>query len=340
MVDDGAQVKGEGWLLYDAIVAHAAEGGYTNPWSRAEDGRVVFRPDYDTLRRLLAVPVLLNATSQSGIPAFAYDVWVAYELRRAGFDEDAVWPRASQPRILPHPVTQVVASSTRRDRQTLEARLAAGDSLGGAVAASARILGKNYVKQVDVVMSSWETGPEIMISTKRMDSSFSKNAANRVEESYGDAKNLRLRHPLAALGFVYGLNATALTIAADKAEWLMDLLTKLGREDDAYDGVALVIPEYESAVLVDSDAAEDGDVLVDAGVAGPISDFLQSPVQQSYDIDARLALLPQVRLRLDVVPPALTPDRFFERMVGIVLDASPVTFHRPARSRLKQASMS
>ena len=31
-----------------------------------------------------------------------------------------------------------------------------------------------------------------MVSTKRMDSSFGKNAANRVEESYGDAKNLRL----------------------------------------------------------------------------------------------------------------------------------------------------
>ena len=37
-------------------------------------------------------------------------------------------------------------------------------------------------------MSSWATGPELMVSTKRMDSSFGKNAANRVEESYGDAK--------------------------------------------------------------------------------------------------------------------------------------------------------
>ena len=64
---------------------------------------------------------------------------------------------------------------------------------------TANLLGKNYVKQVDVVMSGWATGPELMVSTKRMDSSFGKNAANRVEESYGDAKNLRLRHPQAAL---------------------------------------------------------------------------------------------------------------------------------------------
>jgi hypothetical protein len=70
----------------------------------------------------------------------------------------------------------------------------------GITLASANLLGKNYVKQVDVVMYSWQTGPELMISTKRMDSSFGKNAANRVEESYSDAKNLRLRHPLVAAG--------------------------------------------------------------------------------------------------------------------------------------------
>ena len=82
-----------------------------------------------------------------------------------------------------------------------------------------------------------------MVSTKRMDSSFGKNAANRVEESYGDAKNLRLRHPQAALGFFYSLSALALETEADTAEWLIDLLIKLGREDDAYDAVALVLEQ-------------------------------------------------------------------------------------------------
>lgn len=73
-------------------------------------------------------------------------------------------------------------------------------------------------------MSAWATGPELMVSTKRMDSSFGKNAANRVEESYGDAKNLRLRHPQAALGFVYALSAVALEREPDIAAWLIDLL--------------------------------------------------------------------------------------------------------------------
>ncbi len=78
-----------------------------------------------------------------------------------------------------------------KERAALRQRIARG--VGGFGAAN--LLGKNYVKQVDVVMSSWATGPELMVSTKRMDSSFGENAANRVEESYGDAKNLRLRYP-------------------------------------------------------------------------------------------------------------------------------------------------
>ena len=93
----------------------------------------------------------------------------------------------------------------------LDEILAAGKTYEGETGASANILGKNYVKQVDVVISAWNTGPELMISTKRMDSSFGNNAANRVEESYGDAKNLRSRHPQAALGFVYSLSSTAFT---------------------------------------------------------------------------------------------------------------------------------
>lgn len=96
-------------------------------------------------------------------------------------------------------------------------------------------------------MSSWATGPELMISTKRMDSSFGKNAANRVEESYGDAKNLRSRHPEAALGFLYGLGANALETEPEIARWLVDLLGKLGRESDAYDAVGLIIPHIPSA---------------------------------------------------------------------------------------------
>jgi hypothetical protein len=71
-------------------------------------------------------------------------------------------------------------------------RLRSSGSNNKTTGASANLLGKNYTKQVDVVVSAWETGPEVLISTKRMDSSFGNNAANRIEEPYGD---LRPRRP-------------------------------------------------------------------------------------------------------------------------------------------------
>lgn len=229
------------WALYDAIVDEAPRRDGT-PWAEGPTG-LVFEPDYETLQRLLGVPVLLEAPSQSGVPALAFDVWASYELRRAGLDPDAVWPRATSPRVLPADVLRLVESLPAGLRKDVYGRLERGRS-GGATGATANLLGKNYVKQVDVVISSWQAGPELLISTKRMDSSFGKNAANRVEESYGDAKNLRLRYPQAALGFLYGLRSTILEEEPEKAKWLVDLLGKLGREDDAYHAVGLVVPEW------------------------------------------------------------------------------------------------
>ena len=86
-----ATLRDKGWAYFDAIVA-AAPLRDDNPWVHRGD-QTAYEPDYDTLERLLGVPVLLKATSQSGVPALALDVWVAYEFRRAGFDADRVWPR-------------------------------------------------------------------------------------------------------------------------------------------------------------------------------------------------------------------------------------------------------
>src|SRR5690606_8010109 len=72
-----------------------------------------------------------------------------------------------------------------------------------ALPAEAHVLGSAYSKQADVVVASWAAGVELLISTKTMLSSYQKNLRNRFEEGYGDAKNLRGRHPLAALGFLY-----------------------------------------------------------------------------------------------------------------------------------------
>ncbi|PRC55061.1 hypothetical protein C6A85_45580, partial [Mycobacterium sp. ITM-2017-0098] len=84
--------------------------------------------------------------SRSGVPALAVDVWVAYELRRAGLEPDAVWPRAEAPRVIDRDVLAFVRSIPKSSgRDELMARLAKG--AGGVGAASANIAGKNYFKQ-------------------------------------------------------------------------------------------------------------------------------------------------------------------------------------------------
>lgn len=327
-----SSLRQRGWSLFDQIVAEAPLRD-VSPW---RDGPG-FRVDHDTLRRLLAVPVHLGAGSQSGVPALALDVWVAYELRRAGFDPDKVWPRATEPRVLPTEIARLLDDGvlTRPTRAALLTEMSRG--LGGAVSASANLLGKNYVKQVDVVMSAWHTGPELMISTKRMDSSFGKNAANRVEESYGDAKNLRLRHPQAALGFVYALNARAFTEEPDRAAWLVDLLGKLGREDDAYDAVALIVPQSVADPLHgddgDDDAEPDPLSVSESGDAPTVGPLVGTAAGPGDLFSADLTALPQVDLLPDRVPADLDPGRFFDRMVDRVLAASPINFHAEARRR-------
>lgn len=316
------------WALFDRIVDTAPQRG-SNPWRREDDGGFSFEPDYDTLCRLLGVPALLQANSQSGVPALALDVWVAYELRRAGFDPDRVWPRAVGPRVLPREVLDFVAALPAKQRRDLEERISVKGA-GGATAAN--ILGKNYVKQVDVVMSSWATGPELMISTKRMDSSFGKNAANRVEESYGDAKNLRSRHPEAALGFLYGLGASALETEAETARWLMDLLGKLGREADAYDAVGLIIPHVPSAP--DATSEEDPAGPLEAGVSESLA---VDPEEKGSAEDIDLALLPPVTLIRGAVPAQLEPGRLFATICTLVLDRTPINFHQEARARRQSA---
>lgn len=243
---------------------------------------------------------------------------------------------------MPSTLIELLNGSTQAQRKVLEKIIESKKTFGGETAASANLLGKNYVKQVDVVMSSWSTGPEIMVSTKRMDSSFGNNAANRVEESYGDAKNLRARYPQAALGFVYGLNHAAFEMKSSRVtDWIVDLLGKLGREDDAYDAVALIVPDWSDTGQVSSvvepagDDEPDGEKpLVAAGLESLPEDEDDIPLNLPRDeLDVKINSMPPVRVRRDVVPDHLSPDSFFRRMVDRVLDNSPVTFHHEARKR-------
>lgn len=336
--------KAQAWQLFDLIVAAAADGGvHSNPWAAEDGGKPRYRPDYATLERLLGVPLLLEAETQSGVPALALDVWLSYELRRAGFDVDQVWPRPTHPRILPAAAVALMKSLPKTLREQVEKRVFNKASVPGVTSSSANILGKNYLKQVDVIMTDWATGPELLVSTKRMDSSFGKNAPNRIEESYGDAKNLRLRHPLAALGFMFGLNAEILETDRRTANWLFDLLAKLGLEDDAYHATCVVLMEYSSKAP-DSEVGE----MVQASIPSLGIDMVGDDAEDeacdivegvpSDVIAQRLGILPKVTIRLDETPEELSPALFLQKLVNRVLDTTPVNMHEEARLRRKTAA--
>lgn len=326
--------KTKAWVIFDRIVASATdEGVHSNPWMKNSNGELRYVPDYDTLAKLLGVPLYLRAGTQSGVPALALDVWMSYELRRAGFDADATWPRPTQPRILPKPVVSLLNGLPARLGGPLREYIAKTTSIPGVTSSSASILGKNYPKQVDVIITDWDTGPELLISTKRMDSSYGKNAANRVEESYGDAKNLRLRHPLAALGFLFGLRSDILDKEPDTFEWLVDLLAKLGREDDAYHATCLVLMDYKDANVANGNGGGSEDTsAVAIPESGPEIEEEIVPIPE-FDVDGLIQNLPTVTILVDQIPNELAPSRFLEMMVSRVLGITPVNRHKEARRR-------
>lgn len=75
---------------------------------------------------------------------------MAHELRRAGFDPDDVWLRATRPRVLPRDVRVLMENLPKTLSTEINRRLPA---LTSVVPSDARFLGKAYVKQVDVAMA-------------------------------------------------------------------------------------------------------------------------------------------------------------------------------------------
>ncbi|PBB84461.1 hypothetical protein [Mesorhizobium sp. WSM3876] len=331
-------LKSEAWRLLDYIVAQAAPCGvHSNPWDKGADGQLCFEPDYATLENLLGVPLYLKAGTQSGVPALALDVWLSYELRRAGFRSDQVWPNPTNPRVLPAAVTALINSLPVKLRAEVKERIEKRSSIPGVTSSSAAILGKNYLKQVDVIITDWATGPELLVSTKRMDSSYGKNAPNRIEESYGDAKNLRLRHPLAALGFVFGLRSDILHKEPKTADWLFDLLVKLGQEDDAYHATCLVLMEYADDEVVSDTEIEQPEGILEPGPE-PEDEEEEMPASiPDSTVDEMIKNLPKVVVLQNRIPAELSPGRFLEAMVSRVLRATPVNMHEEARRRRASA---
>jgi hypothetical protein len=113
--------------------------------------------------------------------------------------------------------------------------------------ADATVLGRAYDKQVDVCISRWDRGPEVLVSTKAQLSSFAKNLPNRFEEAYGDAANLRARYPLAATGYFFVQRATILGAEPDAFERTKDMMRKLRAEGDGpgYTATGLALVDWD-----------------------------------------------------------------------------------------------
>lgn len=108
-----------------------------------------------------------------------------------GFHPDQVTPR---------PPLIVQPSSRRNGAPLLLFDPAAG------IPGEQTILGGLKTKDVDVVVSSRETGPCIAISVKGTLNAF-RNLTNRMEEAAGDCTNLHMSYPALVYGFLHVLRA-------------------------------------------------------------------------------------------------------------------------------------
>ena len=218
----------------------------SNPWVLDEaTGKATYLPDHELLGTLIGIPVGESRGSESGRLAKAIDAWVAHELRRCGFPPDEVWPRLTKPRVLPRELGLYLDGLPRRMQEAAHDQVLRNRQ---AAPSDARVLGRAYVKQVDVLVAQWSRGPELLISTKSMVSSFRNNLPNRFEESYGDAMNLRGRYPMVAMGFLFVLRSTVLE-ERGTFERAIDMLRKLKEEQDVYDATCVVLAEWNDAAF-------------------------------------------------------------------------------------------
>lgn len=262
-------MSSDSFSRYDPVIGDGGEP--SNPWDGGE-----FVPDWDMLQQLLAIPILAGQAQaqQSGATAKAFDVWIAQELRRAGFPVNAVWPRTRRPRVLPTDLSKLEGSIKELNNLLDEEEKKQGSrlkpaSIRGVIRrlpkelpgrGSANILGRFYSKQIDVLVSSWQHGPDVLVSTKTQFSSYGKNRGNRYEEALGEAPNLRDRYPLAAMGFAFLVRSTIYQ-EQGAFELLRDLLIRLRRPHGPFDATLLLVAEWDDENLHLGEVDEPSDQL-------------------------------------------------------------------------------
>lgn len=299
--------KPDAFSGFDPLLA--AADTEASPWLHEQ-----YIPQLDLLRELLSLPISAGDKQESGRVAKALDAWIAHELRRAGFPTGAVWPRTRKPRVLPEDLAPLEgelevlaqalldaeANSERIKPPALRRAIRALDGkLPGAH--EAYILGDFYAKQIDVAISSWRRGPDVLISTKTMLSSYRKNLKNRHEEAVGEVMSLRARHPMATMGYAYLVRRNVFNEEGAFAI-LRDILVRLRRPGEAYDATMLLVIDWDDADPHPrvTNIDEPSDVLDAArffeDLIACVTD--RSPVKEHAE----------VRRRRDPLPPGGMPD--------------------------------
>ena len=152
-------------------------------------------------------------------------------------------------------------------------------------------------------------GAELIVSTKSMLSSYWNNLRNRFEEFVGDAKNLRGRYPLAAIGILFVVRST---IFGEEGafQFLADMLARL-RNPELFDTAGLVVARWNEADV----GSWRGDI--DLG--------------EYEQVRTRAEEASVVSVLLEEVPDAVHPARFCRELVECVLSRTPITFHKRSR---------
>ena len=158
--------------------------------------------------------------------------------------------------------------------------------------ANANVLGRFYVKQIDVLVSTWQRGPDVLVSSKSMLSSYLKNKNNRYEEAVGEAKNLRDRYPMAAMGYAYLVRSNIYGEGGAYA-FIRDLLIRLRKPDGIFDATMLLVAEWDDSTRTLTQ--------------------IEDPAEE------------------------LTAARFFEDLLGAVMENTPVDVHKELRLRRMEA---
>jgi hypothetical protein len=250
--------------------------------------------DRDLLRRLIQVQVDSGKAdnAQTGGVALAVDVWVACELRRAGIDRDIVWPRAEQPRVVPQSLSRAVKRFKLAQSAT-----------------QAEVQRKTIDRLVELSGSSRST---------IVGGQFNKEVDVVIAD---DDRGLELAVSTKAMTDSYGKN-----VSNRWEEASGDLLNIRRRFPLAAFGFAFIVTEPILLEATSFDRVKDMLRKLTTVVIGTEGSAYDSACLVLTDWSSGT-----VRIHEQQIPPDLSANRFFERLLPALFARSPVTDHKRAR---------